>query len=124
MKKMESKEGIPRHEAIVALKQIARDRNDPYLADQIETWLQRFVVEFSSENKIDKDVLAFVKDQIDFMDHMKTKGLVEVGAAAANLTAETFDIEGDSSLRRLRFRMIALRPTALVPKVDEPGRVV
>lgn len=109
MKKITSNDSLPRHEAIIALKQIAMDRNDPYLADQIEIWIQRFIVQFNRESEIEQDTLKFVKDPIDYLDHIKKKGLIELGAGAANLAAEIFDVEDDYK-KIIKFRVLALRP--------------
>lgn len=112
---------MKRHEAIAALKQIARDRNDPYLADQIETWIQRFVIQFQQHTSTDKQTLTFVKDPIDYMDHIKKKGLIELGAGAANLTAETFEsVNKDTDTHEITFRLLALRPNPT--EEGGPGR--
>lgn len=110
MKKVNKEESLPRHEAIVALKQIAIDRNDPYLADQIETWIQTYVLQVYNEHKTDSAMISFMKDPVDYLDHVKKKSMIELGAGAANMASETFEVEGSDIYHVIRFRMLALRP--------------
>jgi hypothetical protein len=115
MKKLNGDEPMPRHEAIVALKKIASDRHDPYLANEIEMWIQRYIVQFGLEASVSRELLGFVKDPVDYIDHVKKKGLVEIGTSAANVNAEIFDVfQPESTVNhKLRFRMLGLRPSPL-----------
>lgn len=114
MKKIGPDGSLPKHEAIVALKKIAADRQDPYLANEIEVWIQRFIVQFGSQSSTDKDLLRFVKDPVDYLDHVKKKSLVEIGASTANLTAEIFEMVDESRLNHImRFRMLGIRARPL-----------
>lgn len=110
MKKIGKDDALPRHEAIIALKEIAASRQDPYLANEIEIWIQKFVVQFGSQTSSSKELLSFVKDPVDYLDHIKKKGLVEIGASAANLTAEIFEMMDEKKeVHHMRFRMLGLR---------------
>lgn len=105
-------EPMPRHEAIVALKKIAADRHDPYLGNELEMWIQKYVVQFGLETQVSQELLSFVKDQVDYIDHVKKSGLVKLGTSAANVNAEIFT-EPSRDSTKFRFRMLGLRPSPL-----------
>lgn len=114
MKKIGPDDTLPRHEAIAALKRIAADRQDPYLANEIEVWIQKFIVQFGSQTNTSRELLSFVKDPVEYLDHVKKKGLVEIGASAANLTAEIFEMMDDARISHCaRFRMLGIRAKPL-----------
>ncbi len=106
MKKLDKDEAMPQHEAIFALKQIALDRNDPYLASQIQSWLNDYILHLSHENKVDLETINSVKNPSYYLNNLTKKSLIELGAGAASMAAETFHIESEEVIK---FRMLALR---------------
>ena len=54
MKKIGKDDALPRHEAIIALKEIAASRQDPYLANEIEIWIQKSLMQLLRGKRIIK----------------------------------------------------------------------
>jgi hypothetical protein len=110
MKQLKDGESLPRHNAIVDLKQIAIDRNDAFLANQIETWIQSYVFQASAEVPIENELIDDNKNKKEVPDYVKEELNRAVALKVGEVSSDTF-CTSDDKFTTIMVRALALRAT-------------